>query len=288
MKSDHQKPLNIEDLLRLKRAERPAPEFWAQFERELRAKQLAALVTKRPWWHTLPSRALAGLSRYHLPLGATAVLALTFLSVRDYQTQNSGHSAAVLPGFVDQNAINDVRVNAGLVTVNPSNVVSYQPIIAPELAATEDTDINAASENNFISADGADRVSVMAALIGGTADKVAISSPSARSIAENFAAAQSDDNTFGGRPLLNPAMRGFESRVMPARTPVMDPLAQMKAPADVRRARYLGTALPVVANATSIAPRSSERLASRISDDRLYESVNSRLGLGGDRLMVKF
>ena len=46
MKSDHQKPVSLEDLLRLKRAERPAPEFWVQFERELRAKQLAALVTQ--------------------------------------------------------------------------------------------------------------------------------------------------------------------------------------------------------------------------------------------------
>lgn len=288
MKSNQQKPVSLEDLLRLKRAERPAPEFWAQFERELRAKQLTALVTKRPWWHTLPGRALVGLSRYHLPLGATAVLALTFLSVREYQTQNSGRSAVVLPAFVDQGAKNDVQAMSGLAAVNPSNVVSYQPINAPELTATEDTDINSASKNNFISADGADRVSALAASTGGTTDKVFISAPSARSIAENFAAAQSDDNTFGGRPLLNPGMRGFESRVLPARTPVVDPLAQMKAPSDVRRARYLGTALPIVANAKAITPRSSERLASRISDDRLYESVNSRLGLGGDRLRVKF
>lgn len=288
MKPDHQKPVSLEDLLRLKRAERPAPEFWVQFERELRAKQLAALVAKRPWWQTLTARALAGLSRYHLPLGATAVLALTFLSVRDYQTQNTGSGGVVLPGLVEQGTENNLRANSGFLAGNSANVVNFPAISASEVAATQDTDINAVSENNFTSADGAQRVSAMATLIAAGADKVAVSSPSARSIAENFAAAQSDDNTFGGRPLLNPVMRGFESRVMPARTPVVDPLAQMKAPADVRRARYLGTALPVVANAKPITPRSSERLASRISDERLYESVNSRLGLGGDRLMVKF
>jgi len=288
MKSDPQKPVSLEDLLRLKRAERPAPGFWTQFERELRAKQLAALVTKRPWWQTLPARALAGLSRYHLPLGASAVLALTFLSVREYQTQNSASHGIVLPGLVDQGTENNLRTNSGFLAGNPATVVAVQANSVSGVAATKDTDVSASAENNFTGADGAERISAMAALIGGGTDKVAVSSPSARSIAENFAAAQSDDNTFGGRPLLNPAMRGFESRVMPARMPVVDPLAQMKAPADVRRARYLGTALPVVANAKPFTPRSSERLASRISDERLYESVNSRLGLGGDRLMVKF
>jgi len=288
MKSDHQKSVSLEDLLRLKRAERPAPEFWAQFERELRAKQLAALVTKRPWWQTLPSRAMAGLSRYHLPLGATAVLALTFLSVREYQTQNAIATGLVMPGLVDQGAENNHRTNSGFLAAAPANVVTFPATSASEAVPAEENDTNTSSETNFISAESAERGTAIAALSGGGAEKIALASPSARSIAENFAAAQSDDNTFGGRPLLNPAIRGFESRVMPARTPVVDPLAQMKAPSDVRRARYLGTALPVVANSKPITPRSSERLASRISDERLYESVNSRLGLGGDRLMVKF
>jgi hypothetical protein len=75
---------------------------------------------------------------------------------------------------------------------------------------------------------------------------------------------------------------------MPARQPVVDPLAQMKAPSDVRRARYLGTALPASVGVKTATARSSERLASRIADERLYETGPSRLGVGGDRLMVKF
>jgi len=39
--------VTLEDLLCLKRAERPPPEFWSEFERELRQKQLAALVERR-------------------------------------------------------------------------------------------------------------------------------------------------------------------------------------------------------------------------------------------------
>ena len=100
MKSDRPKSVTLEDLLRLKRAERPPAEFWNQFERELRAKQLAALVVKRPWWRTLPARAFAGFSRYHLPLGATAVLAITFLSVREYQTVTP--EGVVLPVLGDE------------------------------------------------------------------------------------------------------------------------------------------------------------------------------------------
>jgi hypothetical protein len=40
----------LEELLRFKRAERPAPEFWAEFDRGLRQKQLAALVKRPQGW----------------------------------------------------------------------------------------------------------------------------------------------------------------------------------------------------------------------------------------------
>jgi hypothetical protein len=78
---DQRPPVSVEDLLRLKRAERPAPEFWAGFERELRQKQLAALLQKRPWWHGI-SHLLA--RRAYLPVGATAILAFTLVSVKYY------------------------------------------------------------------------------------------------------------------------------------------------------------------------------------------------------------
>src|SRR3954465_9223242 len=73
--------VTVEDLLRLKRAERPDVEFWTKFERELRQKQLTALMEKRPWWQELP-QFLA--RRAYLPVGATAVLAFTLVSVKYY------------------------------------------------------------------------------------------------------------------------------------------------------------------------------------------------------------
>lgn len=286
MKSDRQKPVTLEDLLRLKRAERPPAEFWTQFERELRAKQLAALVVKRPWWRTLPVRALTGLARFHLPLGATAVLALSFLSVREYRTVTP--EGVALPVVGDE-MIETVAAFAPSAAVAAGLAESAIPVgEAPSLAALTNPVSGAGSVVETEQAVGSEVVSAMSILTGSALDRVAGESPSARSIADNFAAAQSGDTTFGGRSFLGSTVHGFESRVMPARQPVVDPLAQMKAPSDVRRARYLGTALPTNVGARQVTSRSSERLASRITDERLYETGPSRLGVGGDRLMVKF
>jgi len=283
MKSDREKTtVTLEDLLRLKRAERPAPSFWLEFDRELRAKQLAALVVERPWWRTLPARAIAGVARYHLPMGASAILALTFLSVREYRTAvpEAGLATPVLefstqprPESPDGNVIEIASVRDAAPDVRPVATVAEQL----RLGAGEGS-----------SGEEIRPVSAMVALIGGTEENGAILSPSARSISEIFSGAQEIASVFGNRTLMAAASQGFESRVLPARQPVVDPLAQMKAPSDVRRARYLGTALPAIASAKPVAARSSERLASRIADQRLYESGVSRLGLGGDRLMVKF
>ena len=197
MKSDHQKPVTLEDLLRLKRAERPSPEFWSQFERELRAKQLAALVVRRPWWQTLPGRAFAGLSRYHLPLGATAVLALTFFSVREYQTTTPSPSA--LPVALDETM--SPAVAPALPAVAAMGVSSAPAAPEPasaDSAATDETP--AAGVVSLADTAGSERVSAMAALIGGASESTIVSSPSSRSIAENFAAAH----------VLNPLGRGVD------------------------------------------------------------------------------
>ncbi len=73
--------VTLEDLLRLKRAERPPAEFWSQFDRELQAKQLAALVGKKRWWHSA-ARTIARFS--YLPLGATAAMAFALIAAHQY------------------------------------------------------------------------------------------------------------------------------------------------------------------------------------------------------------
>lgn len=78
---DPRSPVTLEQLLQLKRAERPDAEFWAKFDAELRQKQLAALVERRSWWQELPHLFAR---RAYLPIGAAAVLTFTFVSVRYY------------------------------------------------------------------------------------------------------------------------------------------------------------------------------------------------------------
>lgn len=61
----------LEDLLRFKRFERPPPEFWAEFDRGLRQKQLAALMKKPTGWAKWSPFVVRGL-RWTVPAAATA------------------------------------------------------------------------------------------------------------------------------------------------------------------------------------------------------------------------
>ncbi len=73
--------ISIEQLIQLKRAERPPPSFWEDFDRELHRRQLAALVNVDPWYRRA-GRAMAAFSRRLAPAGAGATaLALTVLAL---------------------------------------------------------------------------------------------------------------------------------------------------------------------------------------------------------------
>ncbi len=92
--------VTLDDLLRLKRTERPSAEFWTRFEEELRAKQLAALVRRRPWWADAGLRLRTALARFGLPLGAATTLALAGLIFRAVQSTGSVTAIASKPGAV--------------------------------------------------------------------------------------------------------------------------------------------------------------------------------------------
>ena len=129
--SDHRSPLTIEDLLRLKRAERPSPEFWNRFESELRQKQLTALLERRPWWQAWPQ--LLAKRRAYLPLGATAILALTLVSMRIY---NPGQIARVDP-LISEQIVSPVQLALGSV----GRPVLEQPEVMQSPAYAAETDL---------------------------------------------------------------------------------------------------------------------------------------------------
>ena len=74
---NHQPKVTLEELLRLKRHERPAPEFWSRFDGELRGRMLKAFVQPEPLaarW----SRALIAKLTPWMTAGATAGLVMAF------------------------------------------------------------------------------------------------------------------------------------------------------------------------------------------------------------------
>jgi hypothetical protein len=73
--------ISLEQLIQLKRAERPPASFWDDFDQELHRRQLAALVNVEPWYRRA-GRALAAIARRLAPAGAGATaLALAVLAL---------------------------------------------------------------------------------------------------------------------------------------------------------------------------------------------------------------
>ena len=72
--------MKVEDLLRLKRAERPGEVFWNTFDRELHQRMLQTLVKKDPW-HVQVLRGVSGRIAQSAAVGVAAVL-LAMMVVR--------------------------------------------------------------------------------------------------------------------------------------------------------------------------------------------------------------
>lgn len=273
MDRESKRTIAVEDLLRLKRMERPAPEFWAEFDRELRAKQLAALVEKRLWWRVWP-RAWRGIARYHFPLGATAVLAITLLSVRDYRPAAvpdpvTGAVEAVIPAAPEDSE----PVVAVAEPVARARVVRPRAAVVSAPANSERTDADSAP-----AVSASELVSMVPTISAGAPSSRASERPSARSIAENRVAAEA---MFG-----TPA--AFEIRAISRPTPP-EPLAQMRDPSELHRSRFAAAfASAAVASATvdsSVA--TTARLARRLSDEQLYDTIR-RFGASGNSVSFKF
>ena len=280
IKPESKRPIAIEDLLRLKRAERPPAEFWSQFDRSLRAKQLAALMARKPWWQRLSSVG-PFFVRHRILIGASAALVVTVVSLRS------------------------PRNPAGPVTgTEPAAVASVRPAIesAPSLVlapvSTENSQLAIARAANGPSADiasagsGAAVVAVVGEIDHATQTPAMVTSTgpamdaelqpaAARFVAPGLVAATPMDTKLSRAAALGSA---FEARPASTRTTV-EPLQQMTPPSETRRARLL-TAMVSMASLEDSA-RTTQRVASRIDDERLYEQV-SRFGARGDRLSVKF
>lgn len=266
--------VTLEDLLRFKRAERPPVAFWADFDRQMRAKQLAAIVEPRPWWAPL-IRIHSRLARYQLPVGATAILALSLVTVQGYRQPESE------PVFVP--AGNPARLDA---MPGPALSLPAEPSSAE--MTTETAVVVAKSDPAHVVATDVPARAVDA-IPGNDFQLVSMISgqtPSARSIEANLADVKANQPELARYLDRAP---GLDNRSSAPRLAAVDPLVHMQSPSDARLARVLSTALPAVATtSTDIGERRYEsRLDRDLTDERLYERV-SRIDLEGKRLAINF
>lgn len=295
---ENKPPVTLEDLLRLKRAERPSPEFWSKFEAQLRAKQLAAIVEKRPWWRDI---SLVAIARHRVLVGATALLAISFVSIREYRAVSSrSHQPAAVPQAAEVAVLNSAEV-APVSAVVPETVAASvsspaieKPAIANEVvgpagmasrefSSESSAYTGAAPMEIATAANSADEAPAAAHwLLAADRAEAGRLSPAARSIADNLAAAKEAHPELTNRFF---GVSGFEKRSMPSSRPTVDPLAQMRSPSET----HLRVLASSVRSSSSInSGRDSERIVRRISDQRLTEEAISRFGARGNELSVKF
>ena len=280
MKPESKRPVTIEDLLRLKRAERPPAEFWDEFDRSLRAKQLAALVEKRPWWQDV-SRVFAGFKLYHLPIAATAVAVVAFISLRD----SSGVKSP--PGIAPAGQGGAVIASQPSVTASrevAASTVAAQPAeAAPVIAAVESINPSASGISLASTATAPGEISRMIPLIGASAVEGAQEelSPSARAIAANLASVRGAEPNLARTLLSNVAAADLQA----ASRSAVEPLQQITPPGDRRRSNIL-TAMATMASFETPS-RNGDRVANRLSEDELYDRIH-RFGARGNSVSMKF
>jgi hypothetical protein len=285
MNRDGKRPVSVEDLLRLKRAERPPDSFWADFDRQLRAKQLAALVEKRPWWQGGWSLggAFAGLRRHPLPLGAAVAFGVAFVALRPGMAPevaapavSSSAVAQVVSGPIASVVAPEASISPRVQIEAPvpapvfAAVVSAQPLQTAPADAIEPSSESSAPALAFTSAEReSDRPLFVASV------------PLSLEAQSSLLMTQSEPLSSGA--LLGGATR-LEARA-PASRAVVEPLRQMTPPADRRGSRIL-TALVSMASVEN-AMRTTERAANRLSEEQLYEQIR-RVGAVGAAVNVKF
>jgi hypothetical protein len=279
--------VTLEDLLRLKRAERPAPEFWAEFERELRQKQLAALVAKRSWWHGFFA-AYRRFGRLRLPLGAAAIVALSFISFRYYSALRGDASVAT--------DAYSLYLPADLTPATP--LAAEKPVVPTALAhlgaaeeparAGKATSTTAVVESARVRAKDGVTPTSWPEEIGESDSNAANLTPSARSIAVNLAAAVVTEPELVdsvARPL------GFEERAMPAARArhTAEVLPTAAAVTEPRRARLLASLGSAgIYSPEPSAPEHARRSVLRYLAEAERDRSLGRLETGSDGLSIKF
>lgn len=280
MSHPNKRPVTVEDLLRLKRNEQPSAEFWAGFDQQLRAKQLTALVEKRPWWQRIQLRpASFAWRKYHLPLGAVAALAITLVSLRSYNAaapespagpvDSSAAPIAAIPAVAAPTAENLSTLRSGsesapaavavVVEPSPAALASTEQAVAPAIVAAAD-------------------VVPVTPLLGIAANTPLVKADA--TIVANFASLPVPEPVIAGGLLASATAKSTEAQVALSRpNRVDDPLARMVVSEAQGRGRLKALAIATVATNFPQGPAQdvTARHASSLSTDQVYERPKGRV-----------
>ena len=124
--NSHEKEVKVEDLLRLKRAERPGEVFWNTFDRELHQRMLQTLVKKDPWYVQV-LRGVSGRIAQTAAVGAAAVF-LALMVMRPALVDSTRANGAYLA--LQKNALDLVNsaplVDAAIPDLGSNLIPDYQ------------------------------------------------------------------------------------------------------------------------------------------------------------------
>ena len=265
-KPDQDSKVLLEDLLRLKRAEQPGPEFWANFESELRQKQLTALVQKRRWWHELPVL----LSRkVYLPAGAAAIVAFTLVTVRYSapiriaQVANTAQEITAADPAIEMLAATEISVSVPTMIQSGRHEerVAIASTAAPSIPAVSDAAVSSSAMSTSRDAEG-------------SASRAMVATLTRLELSET----ELLDSGLGSR-------LGPPARVQTASVVQSEVASMTTASASKYRliARYVDRSLSPAPAAPAVV---RERLARRLGDD-LNDDI-SRIGVVGSRVSLKF
>ena len=122
------KDLQLEELLRFKRAERPDEAYWNRFDRELHQRMLQTLVKKDPF-HRQVLRAFAG-KRFPVGLLTAATAAVALVAIGPFsQPQPSIYMEGSLAASTPQSAVAAPLGSADADAMNPTNAANAANVV---------------------------------------------------------------------------------------------------------------------------------------------------------------
>jgi hypothetical protein len=289
----------LEMLLRLKRAERPDAAFWAEFDRGLRQKQLAAIIEPKPWWLGL---ALLGrrLTPAGLPISAAAAAVLAVMVVRT-QSPVITSSAPVEfgPSQVVQTEASEFPApsTATLAKIEPdvpaagaasAGALDHSEPEIVSVAPADTRPIDTPTVATAPSDRGAEMrgAGITASLLELASLDLGAPTPSQLTIAQNLATLRAEaPELVDSITRLETASRAIE---LPENSAVEPAALKM----EVRNPRHARVILAMTENSAIEAvgglSQVRDRMVRSLAATDAFANSSSRLGVGGDRLSLSF